>query len=534
MSYQALARKYRPQQFAEVIGQEHVTQTLLNALKLQRVHHAYLFTGARGIGKTTIARLMAKVLNCESGACEPCGTCRSCQEITQGTSLDVQEIDGASHTGVDDVREIREQVKFLPTSGKYKIYIIDEVHMLSTSAFNALLKTLEEPPAHVIFIFATTEVHKIPATILSRCQRYDFRRISVKRITEALREIATLEQIEVNDAALQLLAKEASGSMRDAQSLFDQAIAFAGKQVTLEHLKSMLGFLDRQLFFQYLQALADRDAKRALLALEEIFAQGTDLLRFTTDVLEHVRHLMVLRECPDAEYLIDLPQEEYEDLKKIATQLSVEDLQRSFAIWYQGVADLARSQMPKMLLEVLTLRIAQAEPLRSLAELVSKIDQVLEGPVENVAPANVQKTAAVGNADLRSVRPQESKINLSDESWQGFMRALTLENPRLSSILQQMEVKFRGDEGLEFSSKSRLYADMIREAERQTQLSQALAKHFSRSIGLHFADHVEEVKNFTEERQREKQLTQEALQSNLVRDAAQILGAQIYDVKTRK
>ena len=526
MSYQALARKYRPQQFAEVIGQEHVTQTLLNALKLQRVHHAYLFTGARGIGKTTIARLMAKVLNCESGNSEPCGQCRSCQEITQGTSLDVQEIDGASHTGVDDVREIREQVKFLPTSGKYKIYIIDEVHMLSTSAFNALLKTLEEPPAHVIFIFATTEVHKIPATILSRCQRYDFRRISVKRIAEALREIATLEQIAVNDAALQLLAKEASGSMRDAQSLFDQAIAFAGKQVTLEHLKSMLGFLDRQLFFQYLQALADRDAKRALLALEEIFAQGTDLLRFTTDVLEHVRHLMVLRECPDAEYLIDLPQEEYEDLKKIAAQLSVEDLQRSFALWYQGVADLARSQMPKMLLEVLTLRIAQAEPLRSLADLVGKIDLLLESGVSSSPVVEVPAKPASTTAPAR--------VHLSDESWQGFMRALTLENPRLSSILQQMEVKFRGEDGLEFSSQSRLYADMIREDERQTQLSQALAKHFSRNIGLHFTDHVEEAKNFTEERQREKLLTQEALQSNLVRDAAQILGAQIYDVKTRK
>src|SRR3989338_181419 len=283
MSYQVLARKYRPQKFSEVIGQEHITRTLQNAVLEGRLHHAYLFTGIRGIGKTTLARILSKVLSCQqfdspcsltaqqsagADSPEPCNECQSCKDITAGISIDVQEIDGASNTGVDDVREIRERVKFLPATGKYKIYIIDEVHMLSTAAFNALLKTLEEPPAHVVFIFATTEAYKIPATILSRCQRYDFRRIPSAKIIDMLHSIAKSEGVDADDSCLELIATEAEGSMRDAESLFDQAVAYSGKSVTVDSLKGLLGFLDRSQLEAAVRTIIERDASRVLSIAE--------------------------------------------------------------------------------------------------------------------------------------------------------------------------------------------------------------------------------------------------------------------------
>ncbi|HQC50654.1 MAG TPA: DNA polymerase III subunit gamma/tau, partial [bacterium] len=252
MSYQVLARKYRPQKFSDVVGQDHITTTLKNAIKSGRLHHAYMFTGARGIGKTTVARILAKALNCFSPVdAEPCGECQNCREITSGTLMDVQEIDGASNNSVDAVREISERVRYMPSSAKYKIYIVDEVHMLSTSAFNALLKTLEEPPAHVIFMFATTESHKIPATILSRCQRYDFRRIPSTLIAKELSRIAGNEGVKVDDSALRIIAHEATGSLRDAESLFDQAIAFSGDEITSEVIGRMLGTLDRKRLYGF-------------------------------------------------------------------------------------------------------------------------------------------------------------------------------------------------------------------------------------------------------------------------------------------
>src|SRR3989338_6752580 len=260
MTYQVLARKYRPQTFSEVIGQEHITSTLQNSLTSKRIHHAYLFTGARGIGKTTVARLLAKALNCEvSSAIEPCNQCRSCQDITSGSSLDVQEIDGASNTGVDDVREIRDRVQYLPSSGKYKIYIIDEVHMLSTNAFNALLKTLEEPPAHVVFVFATTEVHKIPQTILSRCQRFDFRRIALKQIADHLNKICGEENYTADAAALWLIARQGDGSMRDSLSLLDHVISFTNGKLTEAEVSQVLGLTERSLVYEIFQNILNRN-----------------------------------------------------------------------------------------------------------------------------------------------------------------------------------------------------------------------------------------------------------------------------------
>ncbi|MEJ2068394.1 MAG: DNA polymerase III subunit gamma/tau, partial [Deltaproteobacteria bacterium] len=260
MSYLVIARKYRPKTFDEVVGQGHVSRTLKNAIKIGRIAHAYLFSGPRGVGKTTVARIMAKALNCENGPTpDPCNKCKMCTGINEGSVTDVYEIDGASNTGVDDIRELRDNVRYLPASGRYNIYIIDEVHMLSINAFNALLKILEEPPAHVIFIFATTEPHKIPVTILSRVQRFDFRRLSLAEITGSLSQIAKEEGIKITDGALIIISREAEGSMRDAQSLMDQVVGFAGKEVTEADVREVLGLTDRELLFRMAGALMKKD-----------------------------------------------------------------------------------------------------------------------------------------------------------------------------------------------------------------------------------------------------------------------------------
>src|SRR5690348_595289 len=303
MDYQVSARKYRPRTFDDVIGQPHVVQTLVNSITTKRIAHAYLFSGTRGVGKTTVARILAKALNCEQGPTgTPCATCVNCQEIAQGTSVDVVEIDGASNTSVDDVREIRENVKFMPFKGTYRVYIIDEVHMLSNSAFNALLKTLEEPPSHVVFIFATTEIHKIPATILSRCQHYNFRRIAKTEIIARLRHVADQDSIAIEDRSLAALARASEGSMRDGLSLLDQAVAFGGKSIVHADLEALLGAVPQELLRSLILALTSQDSAAALRTLAQLIEGGHDLRVYCADVVEYLRNLLVVSVTPQAEW----------------------------------------------------------------------------------------------------------------------------------------------------------------------------------------------------------------------------------------
>ena len=509
MSYQVLARKYRPQTFADVLGQEHVTVTLANALTAKRLHHAYLFTGARGVGKTTVARLLAKALNCEKGPVhEPCGTCRSCQEITSGSSLDVQEIDGASNTSVDDIREIRERVKFLPSSGIYKVYIIDEVHMLSTSAFNALLKTLEEPPAHVVFIFATTEPHRIPATILSRCQRYDFRRIPAALAAEHLAAVAKRESITASPESLLVMAREASGSMRDALSLFDQAIAFSGGAVTVEKIQGMLGFLDRALLFDLLEAVTNHHPHRALEIFHQAFESGTDLVRLGQDILEGLRHLVVIKECGEDARLFDLPRDEVERLVVITRGSTTEELQQMFALWYASANDVARSPFPKMILEVMLLRLCRVEPVRPIGELMARIEEL---------------TNAVPTPDVPVP---------TDDSWPAFQRWLAVNEPRVASILQHGELVALEAKRITLTFTNPLYADMLSEPDRKSRVQAAITSFFKRPLDLV----VQQVEKSGEtasmgRAKRARELTREALESSIVREATEIFGAAVRDVK---
>ncbi|HSG06685.1 MAG TPA: DNA polymerase III subunit gamma/tau, partial [Nitrospiria bacterium] len=341
MSYQVSARKWRPQTFSEVVGQSHVAKTLMNAVRQGRIAQAYLFSGSRGVGKTTMARILAKALNCserEKGdGVTPCQTCESCQGITAGTSPDVIEIDGASNRGIDEVRELREVVKYAPMGGRHKVYIIDEVHMLTKEAFNALLKTLEEPPPHIVFVFATTEDNKIPTTILSRCQHFNFKRISRQETSDQLKKIIGEENLELSDRGLSMIAKAAEGSLRDALSLLDQAVAYAGKAVSDEDLQTILGTAGREQVLVMLEHVIERRTAEGLSLVKELSDQGYDLRQFTLSLVEYFRHLVVARETKNPGELIDLPPDEIEEVRRMAEKTGTEEVQRLFGIFSAAV-----------------------------------------------------------------------------------------------------------------------------------------------------------------------------------------------------
>lgn len=371
-AYQVIARKWRPQNFSELVGQNHVAQTLLNALKNQRLHHALLFTGPRGTGKTSSARILAKSVRCPHAVdFVPCDKCIICEEISTSSSSDVRELDAASNNSVDDIRELLSGVMHLPSSGTYKIYIIDEVHMLSLSAFNALLKTLEEPPAHVLFIMATTEAHKIPATILSRCQRYDFRRISTREIAERLKLICQTDGIQFTEEALWTLARQGDGSLRDSESLLDQAVTFSSGQLTQEQITKILGLTDRHLLFETLQAICARDAKSILNVLKKISASGVEPKLFAQEFVECVRHLLFGKiSGAQTNELLDLPDSELKFFADLGSQLSQEDVHLIFDMALKGTQDLIRSFDPRLVLEMLLLRMVAAPRILDLKDLI--------------------------------------------------------------------------------------------------------------------------------------------------------------------
>ncbi len=360
MDYQVSARKYRPGTFDDVIGQSHVVQTLKNAVSMKQIAHAYLFSGTRGVGKTTVARILAKALNCERGpTSHPCDKCENCRDIAQGSSVDVIEIDGASNTSVDDVREIRENVKFTPFRGQFRVYIIDEVHMLSNSAFNALLKTLEEPPAHVVFVFATTEIHKIPATILSRCQHYNFRRIARTEIIERLRHVAAQDRLTLEERSFVALARASEGSMRDALSLLDQAIAYGGKTISHADLEILLGAVPQELVQELMEAILGQNSPAALTSLAHLLDQGHDLRAFCAEVVERLRDLLVAAVVPGTTELRSLIEAAEDDLSQLSVQakaLTPEHIQELLAIFSQAEDSLRFSSHPRFVVETAAIR----------------------------------------------------------------------------------------------------------------------------------------------------------------------------------
>ncbi len=376
MSYQVIARKYRPQTFADLTGQEHITRTLKNAIDQQRLHHAYLFSGPRGTGKTTTARILAKALNCQTAVTStPCLQCASCLEIAISSSMDVLEIDAASNTGVDNVRDvIINNIAIAPARDRYKIFIIDEVHMLSTSAFNALLKTLEEPPAHVVFIMATTELHKVPDTILSRCQQFEFRYIATEKIFGRLREIAVAEQVAISDEALREIARAGAGSLRDAQSALDQVIAFSGNRITEEDVAAALGLVSARTLGRFAEAIAAQDTTAILNLVEELVSRGYDLRNFARELMAYFRHLLVVKSGIVSGEMLGVADVEVERLKQLATLFSEEDLVRFFHLLAETEKGMKDSPHPRFQLEIGLIKLTQAARLRTLAELIARLE----------------------------------------------------------------------------------------------------------------------------------------------------------------
>ena len=416
MSYEAIARKWRPMSFDEISGQGHVTRTLVNALKRDRIHHAYLFTGPRGVGKTTAARALARCLNCESGPTDtPCQDCASCREILAGNSPDVVEIDGASNNSVDDIRDLRDSVQYLPSRGGRRVFIIDEVHMLSKGAFNALLKTLEEPPKHVVFVFATTEPKKIPDTVLSRVQRFDFKRISEKVVASRLRIICDSEGVEISDVSLLMIARAGEGSMRDAQSLLDQVIAFGGAGVGDAEVGEILGLVDRSLLYSMLEGLLNGQPEKALMSISTVYEHGHELSQFSSEFLGLLRNAALIGLSPSSRNFLDIPEEEKERLDGIVKGVTADVFTRYFDVMLETHDAVARSSSPRMVLEMAVARMAstrRVQPVDVLLQKLSNLERRMRGA--GAAPKVGRHGSAPRETTTKGERSSSSKNSSSE------------------------------------------------------------------------------------------------------------------------
>lgn len=452
MSYTVLARKYRPQRFEDLVGQAPVTQTLCNAIKSGRVAHAFLLTGVRGVGKTTTARILAKALNCDVGPTPaPCNQCAPCQEITTGVDMDVMEIDGASNNSVDDVRRLQETLPFSPARDRFKILIIDEVHMLSTSAFNALLKTLEEPPAHVKFILATTEAHKVPVTIRSRCQRYDYRLIPSAIIAARIRDILKAESLSADEETIAMIAREAAGSMRDALTLLDQILAFGGTELNHASVAQALGIADRRLIFQLAQAVLTRQPTAVLRMVDAMSQQGMDMMHSLKQLLCVMRDVVVLHTVDNAEELTDMTDDELQAARAFGASVSALELQRTYSMLSTLLDDVAHSSSPRMDLEMGLLRITSSPALRDMQTLLQALEPHAtapqSGPTQPLSSAPPKaknpprsQVAAATAAMSPATTPHDGLVAQAASSlsaaWEDLVGRLRVTRPALAAVLE--------------------------------------------------------------------------------------------------
>jgi DNA polymerase-3 subunit gamma/tau len=547
MAYLVLARKWRPQNFADLIGQEHVGRTLANAIRSGRVHHAFLFTGARGVGKTSAARILAKALNCEQGLSDhPCGECPSCQEITAGQGLDVIEIDGASNTGVDDVRELRENIRYLPSRSRYKIFIIDEVHMLSTSAFNALLKTLEEPPAHAKFIFATTEPHKIPVTILSRCQRFDFRKIPLVRVAGKLREIADAETIAISDRSLALVARHGEGSMRDALSTLDQVIAFCGEQVEDADVQALLGMVDRRLLLDAVEAIVQRDPRRALDTAHRFDQLGVALRQVAQELVEMFRALVICKVTPEPLELLDLVDGELQELQVLAADAALEDLQRIVTLLLKLQTELAGSPYPLLSLEMAMVRLASLPPTEALAKLLGRLESL-----EKRLAAGTPLMPAAGRVAVPP-QPPPPGVHPSKKpdppaptpprarGWEGLVEQVRQSRPMVGSILEHGRLLRLAPPALEIGyPEGSFHLAHFQDADNRQAVEAIARLYFDHPVALRVvaitSDRQGVPPSLAEERQaqesdRQRRLKEDAMNHPALKAVQEIFGGEVKNV----
>ena len=467
MDFQVSARKWRPQKFGELIGQEHIVRTLTNAIELDRVSHAYLFSGTRGVGKTTTARILAKAINCENGpATEPCDQCGFCSEIKSGNCIDVREIDGASNNSVAEVRDLIETIQYAASACRYKVYIIDEVHMLSRSAFNALLKTLEEPPPNVVFIFATTELSKIPETILSRCQCFEFKPLSHKQIVQQLELICEQENIQADGLSLEEIAKTGTGSMRDAQSLLDQVIAYCGKTVGAGSVEEVLGIVGRQTLETFIDHLIQRDGAGLIEQIQKIATEGKDLNFFCRDLAEYLRHLLMVKLSDKPERILDVHICNLEMLQKQAEAFHADELQQMFTVLARTESEMKRSPMAQMVFEMSVLRLVDVRPFQKIDEMIQKVNAMERdnkssadpiagspNPVSTTLPASPAGPSSLGN-------PVDSSSD-----WDRICQVICEHKPMFDHYLSQCKVLSFNESGLSLGFADPVTLERIQDPE---------------------------------------------------------------------
>jgi DNA polymerase III subunit gamma/tau len=556
VTYQVLARKWRPRTFDEVVGQPTLTRTLKNALGSGRIGHAFLLSGARGVGKTTTARILAKALNCSKGktpTADPCGECPSCLEIASGTSLDVQEIDGATNNGVEQVRELRESARYSPARDRFKVWIIDEVHMLSTGAFNALLKTLEEPPPRVKFIFATTEYHKIPDTILSRCQQYDFRMIPARELQAHLRKVADGEKIQVSEEALARIARAAEGSVRDALSLFDQVLAFSGSEVKDEDVSALLGLIDRELLLRASGAVVSGDSLGALELVESLADYGADYRNFTRELILHFRELLLLKVAPpDSALLATLLPEERDRLRPLAEAFSEEDLLRAFETLTEAETELRTAPDPRVTLELALLRLVQMRRLMPFAELVARVERLASGAapaagpptpapsrprVESPVLASRPSAAPVPGPPVPSISRSSTAASSAGDGPSAILEdmiARCAARPSLVQPLRGAQARLEGDTlvlevAADWSAFASMHADEYRDLARQ-----ASTRPLKVQIGAGALPPPEPAAAPSPDELKRQRLRQEAEREPAVQEALDLFEGKVVDVREAK
>jgi len=554
MSYLVLARKYRPQTFDEVVKQGHITRTLKNAISAGRVAHAILFSGPRGTGKTTVARILAKAMNCKDGPVPvPCNQCSSCKEITAGNAADVFEIDGASNNSVDQIRDLRGNVKYMPAHSLYKIYIIDEVHMLSIAAFNALLKTLEEPPSHVMFIFATTEPRKIPITILSRCQRHDFRRIDVESISEHMEKICKKEGVEINPKSLGLIAREANGSMRDGLSLLDQVMSCIQGTILHDQVLDILGIVDREIIFKISDAVLREDIAEILDILDEVYSAGHDMKKLYADLIEHFRNLLIVKMGEKNRKLVDIPAHEIDlildQIKKVPTIF----LNQIFDLLFKEEVTLEHSSHPKLAIEMVFFRIFQTKPALPIDVLIAKLDNLRKDIYETKTDVAVIETSSTFQDERKDSQSTLNKTTGTAESletfasapetpvdqdedikgtWKRLLSIISEKHPSLVANLKNSMIKTLADNRIEIEvNGSHFNVNMILRDKNKAIIKKICGDFFGKEMDVVIVPKKIKDPEHQEKKSQAGRLKQEALSHPLVTDALEIFNGNVVDVK---
>ncbi|MFA9498016.1 MAG: DNA polymerase III subunit gamma/tau [Deltaproteobacteria bacterium] len=554
MSYLVLARKYRPQTLEEVVKQDHITRTLTNAISAGRVAHAILFSGPRGTGKTTVGRILAKAMNCKDGPVPvPCNQCSSCKEITAGNAADVFEIDGASNNSVDQIRELRGNVKYMPAHSLYKIYIIDEVHMLSIAAFNALLKTLEEPPSHVMFIFATTEPRKIPITILSRCQRHDFRRIDVESISKHMEKICKKEGVEIDPQSFGLIARGANGSMRDGLSLLDQVISCTKGTISHDQVLDILGVVDREIIFKISGAVFRGDIAEILDILDEVYSAGHDMKKLYADLIEHFRNLLIVKMGEKNRKLVDIPAHEIDlildQVKKVPTIF----LNQIFDLLFKEEITIEHSSHPRLAIETVFIRILQTKPALPIDVLIAKLDNLKKDMFEiqtDVVVTENSSTPQDERKDSQSILNRTTGIAESLDTfasspetpvdqdgdvkgtWKRLLSIISEEHPSLAANLKNSMIKKLADNRIEIEvNGSHFNINMILRDKNEAIIKKVCGDFFGKEMDVVIVPKKIQDLEHQKKKSQAGRLKQEALSQPLVTDALEIFNGNVVDVK---